>query len=258
MKAFWVITGSILRRLLSGKRLLGMLILTCAPAPLMLAVTATASSRDGALEIHDGLLLFMVLPLIFPLAAIITAAAALGEERRAATLPDILLKPVSRGVIAAAAATAALLAALVFLLGGAAADWLALGARTGDFTVGLGVFPAAAVLAVGLAALFLPLGLVLSRAVLIGLAYLILWENVLAGILDGIRSTSLYRIALSAWADWGTVGPASRETLDGLLGRVAIGGWGAVAKVAGLLAVSVIATWLILRRREMISGSGEE
>lgn len=257
MKAFWVITGSILRRLLSGKRLLGMLILTCAPAPLLLAVTA-AASRDGALEIHDNLLLIMILPLLFPLVGIITASAALGEERRAATLPDILLKPVSRGTAAAAAAAAALLATLVFLLGGAAADWLALGVRTGDFTVGLGIFPAAAVLAAGLVALFLPLGLVFSRAVLIGLAYLLLWENVLAGILDGIRSTSLYRIALSAWADWGTVGPASRETLDGVLGRVAIGGWGAVAKVAGLLTVSVAATWLILRRREMISGSGEE
>lgn len=257
MKAFFLITGSILRRLLSRKRLLGMLILTCAPALLMLALTA-GSDRAEALATHDTLLLTMLLPLIFPLVAIITASGALGEERRAATLPDLLLKPVPRGVIAAAATAAALAASLVFLLGGAAADWLVLGFRTGDFAVGLGILPAAAVQAAGFTALFVPLGLIMSRAVLIGLAYLILWEITLAAILDGIRSTSLYRIAVSAWADWGTPSTADAETLDAILGRVESGGWGAVAKVAVMLAVSVAATWLITAKREMISGSGEE
>ena len=257
MKNFFLITGSILRRLLSRKRLIGMLILTCAPALLLAALTGGAD-RAGALATHDTLILTMLIPLIFPMAAIITASAALGEERRAATLPDLLLKPVSRGVIAAAAAAAALAASLVFLMGGAAADWLALGFRTGDFAVGLGILPTAAVQAVGFTALFLPLGLVLSRAVLIGLAYLILWEITLGAILDGIRSTSLYRIAVSAWADWGAPSPADEEAVELILGRVEIGGWGAVAKVAVLLAVSVAVTWLITARRELISGSGEE
>lgn len=257
MKSFFLITGSILRRLLSRKRLLGMLILTCAPALLMLALT-TGSDRAEALATHDTLLLAMLLPLIFPLVAIITASGALGEERRAATLPDLLLKPVSRMVIAAAATAAALAASLVFVMGGAAADWLVLGFRTGDFAVGLGILPAAAVQAAGFTALFVPLGLIMNRAVLIGLAHLILWEITLAAILDGIRSASLYRIAVSAWADWGMPSPADEEAVELILGRVEIGGWGAVAKVSVLLAVSLAATWLITAKREMISGSGEE
>lgn len=257
MRAFSIVAWSIARRLLGRKRLIGMLILTCFPALLFVAFTIGAAP-DDVLEIHDNLILSMVIPLIFPLAGIVISSAALGEERRAGTLPDLLLKPAPRAALAAAAAAGALLASLVIIGGGAAADWLALSVRTGDWTAGLGLLPVAAVQAVGSAALFVPLGLLLSRAVLIGLAYLVLWELALGAFLDGIRSTSLFRIAISAWADWGTLSPANQEALELILGRVEVGGWGAAAKVAVLLALSVIATWFILRRRELMSGSGEE
>lgn len=257
MKAFFIVAWSLTRRLLGRKRLIGMLILTCAPALLLLAVTAGTDPGD-VLETHDTLILSLVIPFVFPLAGIVISAAALGEERRAGTLPDLLLKPVPRAALAGAAATAALLASMVIIGGGAAADWLALSVRTGDWTAGLGLLPVAAVQAVGWSALFVPLGLLLSRAVLIGLAYLILWEITLGAILDGIRSTSLFRIAVSAWADWGTFSPANEEAVDLILGRVQAGGWGALAKVAVLLAFSIAATWFILQRRELMSGSGEE
>lgn len=257
MKAFFIVAWSITVRLLRLKRLIGMLILTCAPALLLLAMTGAANPEE-ALEIHDNLILIMVIPLIFPLTGIVISSAALGEERRAGTLPDLLLKPAPRAALAGAAAAAALLASMVIIGGGAAAHWLALSIRTGDWTIGLGLLPAAAVQAVGWAALFVPLGLLLSRAVLIGMAYLILWELTLGAFLDGIRSTSLFRIAVSAWADWGTLSPANQEALELILGRVKVGGWGAAAKVAVLLVLSVIATWLILQRRELMSGSGEE
>lgn len=257
MKTFFIVAWSITRRLLGRKRLIGMLILTCAPALLFLALTGGAAP-DDVLEIHDDLILTLVIPLIFPLTGIVISSASLGEERRMGTLPDLLLKPAPRAALAGAAATAALLASIVIIGGGAAADWLALSIRTGDWTAGLGLLPVAVVQAVGATALFVPLGLLLSRAVLIGLAYLILWELTLGSLLDGIRSTSLFRIAVSAWADWGTPSSANQEALDLILGRVEVGGWGALAKVAVLLAFSIAATWFILQRRELMSGSGEE
>ena len=180
------------------------------------------------------------------------STAALGEERKSHTLPFLLLKPVSRWVIAVGVVTAAALASFVILEAGVLASWVVAAAVTGDWSIGVSTTVAAAVQSVASAALFVPLGLVLGRAAMVGLGYLLIWELTLGSVIEGIQASSIYRIVVSAWADLAAMTPDNIDTVNEVLGRVEIGVGGAVAKAAVLTVISVAVTGLLLRHRDLV------
>lgn len=232
--------GTLLRR----SRLIGLLLLAIVPAVIVLIV-GLADGPSPEL-VGDGVA--GLAATTFPIAALILAAATLRDERDAETLPYIYLKPISRlglavtSVVAAAAATAVLgLAAAAALVGSAAAVGADLGAATASIPLYLAV-------AVGYSAMFVPLGYLLPRIVLIGLAYVILWEQVIARLVTGVANTSVWRFALSIYAD--IVGP--QDFLSGALGPVAPGAWGGVAKIGVVVVLGIgVLTWA-LRWRDAV------
>jgi len=251
MRAYLTITRSVAGRLLGLRRSIGLFLLTGSIAPILLIMAPGRSDEQVAASYND-ITVGLGMSILFPVAALIVSTAALGEERKSHTLPFLLLKPVSRWVIALAVLTAAALASLVILEAGVLASWIVAGAVTGEWSLGVSTTVAAAVQSVASAALFVPLGLVLGRAALVGLGYLMIWELILGDVIEGIQASSIQRIVVSAWADLATLTPDNLETVNEVLGRVEAGVGGAVAKAAALAIISVAVTGLLLRRRDLV------
>ena len=252
MTAVVLIARSTTRRLLRTKRVIGLSLLTGATAPILLLLSFGRNDLE-VLEFYHGLTVIFGMILAYPIAAIVLSTAALGEERKEHTMPFLTLKPVPRPTIAAAVILSAAIAAFTLMSSGSVATWIVLGLFTGEWGVLWPTSVANAVASLGAAAVFTPLGLLWSRATLAGLAYLFIWETIIAGIVSGITASSLYRIAITAYAAFAQLPPDIAEGIEDILGngRLQPGAGGAFAKVFVLCAISVFATAALLRIRDL-------
>lgn len=250
MIGFALIVASTTRRLLRLKRLLGLALLTGLPAPVLFFVSF-GNERSELAGLYDELMLTVFIVLALPVTALVLSSAALGEERRSRTMPFLVLKPVNRWTIAAATTIAAVIATIVVGGVGVIASWVVGAVVTGKALIGLPAMVALIVSAAGYAALFVPLGLLVSRSTLTGLAYLFIWELIIASIASGVSASSVWRIAMSAYGDIGTISRDGLEILDEMISTVVVGSDGAFGKVAVMLAISVAFTGLLLRRRDL-------
>jgi ABC-2 type transport system permease protein len=176
-----------LRGLVGRRRTLLMVLLAAIPVLVGLLVRA---NRDG-IEAVGGTLDALVVRIILPLIALVFGTAALGSELEDGTAVHVLTKPINRTtvVLAKVAVAGSLTAALVvpstaitaLLLARPDADpsqtaALAIGALVGSFVY---------------AAIFVALGVVTSRGLILGLGYALIWEGVLAGLLPGSQVFSV-------------------------------------------------------------------
>lgn len=184
----------------------------------------------------------------FPIAALILASATLRNERDDGTLPYLYTSPIPRPTMAAASILSGVtVTALVGLIASVAIA-LATIAVGVDPTVGIATIPAYLVASLGYAPLFVPAGYLLPRVILVGLAYVILWEQIVARLVTGVANTSVWRFALSVYGDFVEASPDGG--LENAMGPVVAGAGGGVLKV---LVVAVVG-WLVLlwalRRRD--------
>ncbi len=108
-----------------------------------------------------------------------------------------------------------------------------LGLRFSDWGTLGPLLLAVALTSLSYVSVFLVLGYLTQRAVLIGLVYAFIWESGMTTAVTSLATVSLMRIGLSAYA--GLV-PTSRVYLDDLLGAVQPGAGGAVAKAVVIAA----------------------
>ena len=180
-----------LRSVVRGKRVVfvALLPLLIALVTVLIALTAGDADRTSAYGVFTGELL---LSLVLALVALVLGVNAFGDERDERTLGLLLATTLSRTRIVltkyAAAAVVTWLACLPATLG-----CLVLATRTElAFAEAAGSLLLASVLAaLAYSALFVLLSLVLRRAVLVGLAYLVLWEGLLAGTAVAFRNLSV-------------------------------------------------------------------
>ena len=237
------------RQLLGTKRLIIFGLVALAPAGLFLLGSGTAS-RSALLDRYMGLTLGLVFILIVPITTLIIAASALGDERRDATLSFLVLRPIPRSLIAASKLAAAFVAS--FAVTGTAALLLAVayGMRSGDYGYLVAGVVGAGVATAVYAAVFVPLGYLSTRSTLIGLIYLFVWEQGVAGALGGLATTSPWRLGFAAF-----LGLAPAEAMDYAdpfaLGDLAPGAGGSIARAAVFLAVSTAFTAWLLKRRDL-------
>ena len=251
MKTLLLIVGATMGRLMARRRSIGMFVITGSLAPILLLL-ARGRPSDRAAELYNDITVGLGMSILYPVAALVVSTAALGEERKAHTLPFLLLKPVSRWVIASGVVVAAAVTSFAILEAGVLVTWLVGALMSGDWSIGFATTVAVAVQSLASAALFVPLGLILNRATLAGLSYLFIWEGILAGIIGGVQGSSIYRIVLSAWADLASMTPDNYDMVDAILGRVTIGLGGAAAKVTVLALVSIALTGMLLRHRDLV------
>ncbi|MFL5778371.1 MAG: ABC transporter permease subunit [Chloroflexota bacterium] len=214
-----------LRGLLGRRRLVLMLLLVLLPVLVAILVRVSGGRLDAA-GILDALMIRTVMPLV----ALVIGTTALGSELEDGTAIFLLTKPIARWriVLAKLAVAGGLTVALVFPAS------LATGlivSPAGAAGTALGYASAAALGAVAYASVFLALSAVTSRAIVVGLAYVLLWEGALAGLLEGTRFLSIRQGTLGV-AAWLTGVHGSRVPLE-------------IGTAASILAVAIVAGFAV-------------
>jgi len=152
----------------------------------------------------------LFLPTLLPIATLLLATSAFGNELEDRTLPYLTLKPRSRLRIVVEKWLAVIVVALPLLLGGLALTTLV--ASRGPVETASRVAPETALgplfaAMVGatvagtilLASVFLLVSLVVPRALLAGMVYVFAWESLLGRFLPGIRVVSIRHAAESVF-----------------------------------------------------------
>lgn len=234
-----------IRQALPVRRSIMLALLETAPGLIYLFATTNRTADaafQGAVEIGAGTFFGLVLPVV----SIVIAAGVLGNERRDLTLSFIALRPISRAGIAATKLTAAVAAAFalnvvgVLVLGGSHAI------RSGNWGF-LGALAAGALVAtVAYASVYVPLGFMTDRAVLIGVAYLLIFENGVAALLTGLAALSPWRVGISVFVD---LADGARLILDA--GDAPLSLNRALLTAVIYVAVSIGLTTRLLRKRDL-------
>ncbi|WP_344877017.1 ABC transporter permease [Allokutzneria multivorans] len=173
-----------LRALLGRRRALLLL-----PIPvLLIGLTAFAGSSNVPVERWAPMLLNgMGLGVLLPLTALIVGSSALGLEIEDGTITHILTKPLPRREIILSKLVVAWLVTTV----AAGVPLGAAGIIADSTRLGWGLFAGAAVGALAYSALFLALSVVTRRPVIIGMSYILIWENLLGAYVDGTKVLSV-------------------------------------------------------------------
>lgn len=248
MRRSLAIVRATLKQLLGGRRLLVLGLLGAIPAIVVWLSTGGGRSAQSAFEVyHEGAMITLFL-IVMPIVSIVLGSAALGDERRDGTLSFLVVRPIPRSGITGAKALAAwIAAAAVSMLSGALAS-AALSLRISDWSTMVPTLVALAISAGCYAAVFMVVGFLTSRSVLLGLVYLFVWESGIAFAASSLANVSLFRIGLTAYV---AMLPEAEPLLSEPLASLAPGTGGAVAKLILLGALAVLATAAMLRRRDI-------
>lgn len=241
------LTLHLYRRVLRRGRLIGLLALSSVPA-LAYWLTSFNAEPDEAERLYSTLL--STAGFTYAIAALILTVATLREERDAGTLPYIYMRPISRLSMASSSIAAGVAAVLTLGLGGWLATLLAAVASGVSPMVALPGLVQFAAAGIGYAAIFVPLGYLVPRSVLVGLGYIIVVESILAAVVSGLAQLSIWRIALSIFAD---VTPYWDQPNAGdMLGPVTPGVGGGMVKLAAIVVIGVATLTWALRRRDAL------
>jgi ABC-2 type transport system permease protein len=222
------------RQLLGRRRTL--LLALVAAIPILLAgIYRLAGSRspDALLGFTEGVFVGLVVTLLLPLVALVFGTTAFGAEIDDGTVVYLLAKPIRRSTVVltkwvVAAAVAASLSASATLLAGL----LGRADTPAGMEISIGYAVAVAVGSIVYVAAFVALSLLTSRALIIGLVYVLVWEGALASSFPGIRFLSIRQYTLGI-AD--AAGVAGRITGDALEPATAV----ALALVVGVGALFI-------------------
>jgi ABC-2 type transport system permease protein len=131
---------------------------------------------------------------VLPLTALIIGTSVIGAEIDDGSIVHLLATPVSRLSVVLTKFGAAVILTVAF---GALPLYLAGAIATGPASrLAIGLFAGALAASVAYNALFVMLSVVTTRAVAIGLLYLLVWEGLLGTLVGGVRLLSIDQYAL--------------------------------------------------------------
>ncbi|NSC22647.1 ABC transporter permease [Streptomyces albus subsp. chlorinus] len=180
------------RALLGRRRAL----ILCALPALLLVVAAAVRAMNGADDATASELLGgFALATLVPLIGVIAGTGAIGPEIDDGSVVYLLSKPVPRPTVIVtkflvATGVTALFSAVPVLVAG-----FVLNGNSQQIAVAYAL--AAAVASVAYSALFLLLGTVSRHAVVIGLAYALIWEALIGSLVAGAKTLSVQQWALA-------------------------------------------------------------
>jgi len=239
-----VIARITLRQLVSRRRTL-LLLLLGGVLVLVAGIFRLAGEEARALRFTAGLLNGLGAATLMPLVALLFGTGAIGAEIEDGTAVFLLAKPINRRTVVLTKLAVASACAIALTCGPMLVAGLLGAGGFGDGLV-LGFVGAAAIGSVVYVAVFLALSLITTRALVFGLAYVLIWEGLLAGLFAGTRTLSVRQITL-AFAD--AFADVPEEVFDAPLAV------GTAAIVAGV--VLLIATLIAIRRLRAFEIAGE-
>jgi len=197
------------------------------------------ADQDSAEDTLNALGLAVIVPLI----ALLATTGLLAPEIDDGSISYLLAKPISRHSIVASKLVVAAGCVLVFAVLPMLVAGLVLLMDTPELALGFAV--GSLVGGVAYCALFAWLSVMTKHAVVIGLIYLLIWEGLLGGLLDGVRWLSITR-----WAR------AITETVADITGLV--GQLGTTYAVIASAVVIVLGTWYTGQRLRAFNLTGDE
>ncbi|GAB2599222.1 ABC transporter permease [Paractinoplanes abujensis] len=170
-------------------------VLLLLPLPLLLiglAAICRAYDVDPG-QWGQAVVVGLGLAVVLPVISLIVGTGVLGSEVDDGTIVHILTKPLPRrdiilAKLLVAAGVSALTAAVPLFVAGLLAD---------SVRFGLALVVGAVAGAIAYSALFLLLSLVTRRPVLLGLAYILVWEGLLGRFVSGTRVLSIEQYVIS-------------------------------------------------------------
>jgi ABC-2 type transport system permease protein len=222
------------------------------PAVVMALIGSSATDATLLKQFHGGPLV-TILYAVLPITTLVIGSAAIGDERREATLSFLILRPMARETIVAAKLVSAFLASYLLVGGSTFVTAAVLGVRSGYWSPLAPGLVATALGTLAFTSLAMLLGYLTSRAVLIGLAYLVVMENGLSLAIDALATISLIRIGLTAYTAMLPTGASAvaYSEINELMARLTPGVFGATAKAVVIAAVAIGLVAAMLQRRDV-------
>ena len=213
--------------------------------PPLILVLVTALLKAASPERADWPSLILGgfgLAVVLPLTALIIGTSVLGAEIDDGSVVHLLATPVPRSTVilskfAVATGLTVLFAAVPELLAG-------LIATGGATRLAVGMFAGALVGSVIYTALFVMISVLTTRAIAVGLLYLLVWESLLSNVVSGVRVLSVSQYSLGI-----ANSVAHDANLNAHLGLATAAIMGAVVTVAALV--------LAIRRLSAFSLKGD-
>jgi len=204
----------------------GVLLIVLPVVLLGIALLVRALVGEDA-DAAEGTMYGLGLVVILPLVALLATSGLLAPEIDDGSISYLLAKPISRHTIVASKLVVALTCVTVF----GALPMLAAGLllRTSEPSFAVGFALASLLAGAAYCAVFAWLSVLTRHAVVIGLIYLLVWEGLLGGLLDGIRWLSITR--------W------SAEVVDRIADLELVDDLPLAYAVVAMLVVAVAATW---------------
>lgn len=185
------------------------------------------------------------IPTLLPLIALILASSALGNEISDRTLLYLVVKPwgrfriINEKFIATVAIGATIAVTFGFIV------WALLGAVSSDLDgeLLLAIIVASVLAIAAYSAAFSLLSLLITRVLMAGLLYVLIWESLLARFIPGLRLLSIRHYVQSMYAsvlDDGTINVSQQSTVSTSLIVLTV-----------IILISLILSWLRLQQMDL-------
>jgi ABC-2 type transport system permease protein len=235
----WVILQLTAGQLVRQRRTLLLVLLAILPPLIALLFRVTGGSHEDNPDFAAGILGHFVVGLVLPLTALVVGTAALGQELEDGTVVYLITKPLARWRVVLAKLIGAWLVTTVVVGASVAITGALLFAGADEEEVSLvpGFLVAVTLGALAYTAVFVSLSIRFTRALIIGLAYVFVWEGLVSQFISGVRFLSVraYTVTIAK-----SVADSSSELLDTSLD---------VTPALILLALlTLFATWYAIRR----------
>ena len=231
-----------LRSLLNRRRTLLLALLGVMLIGIVGLFLLSDPTPEQAREVTRTLLSDLAIGVLLPLVAVIVGTAAIGSELDDGTIVYLLARPVPRWrIVIVKLLVAWVVVALLVVPATLVAGLIGLD----DPALAIAFAVAATVGALEYTAIFVALSLVTSRALIVGLAYVVIWEGVVAGLFAGTRTFSVRQHVL-----------AIAEALGGE-NATGVAEIGLQVAIGAIVVVTAGAAILAVRRLETVELRGE-
>lgn len=189
-----------LRQFSSGKAIRVVALFALAPTLFTLIYLIDPGGQSDR-SWFDQIFREIVVPTILPLATVILATNALGNEIEDRTLVYLVLKPIRRARIVLEKYAAVIQSTWGMLVAGAIVAWVLTnqGVPTGNLDMLAAAVLAMLVGVVTYGAIFLAVSVIVPRALIAGIIYILIWETTLGRIIPGARLLSIQHYVNSVY-----------------------------------------------------------
>jgi ABC-2 type transport system permease protein len=194
-------------QILGQRRTWVMLLFAAVPILIAVIFRIAAESDEDPLQFFAEGMQGIVVWLILPLTALVFGTAALGQELEDGTAVYLLGKPIPRWRIVVEKAAAAWIVTSAVLVVSIVGTGLILLWGESEYRAIPGFAAAITLGALAYVTLFVCLSVIYSRALIIGLVYVFVWEAIISQIIENARYLSIREFTLGLAAPLADVPP---------------------------------------------------